>query len=123
MGERFPVEVKGYIRKADFVAHKLLGSLEIYQEVLFMSFACCCEDVRDESSQGLQYLGLRYMMHALYTLFYLVQCAYVKELSYADFLANEVHRHEEDLLVWGNAIKEMEFLLLDDLGNVVYERF
>lgn len=36
---------------------------------------------------------------------------------------NQDHRHVEDLLIWENIIKEMEFLLLADLNNVAYEQF
>ncbi|KAG5575357.1 hypothetical protein H5410_055491 [Solanum commersonii] len=50
----------------------------------------------------------RYMMHTLYTLFYLVQCAYDQELSHVDFLANEGDRHE-DLLVWEMQSRKWSF--------------
>lgn len=37
-------------------------------------------------------------MHTLYTLFYLVQCAYDQDMAYVDIPANEGHKHEDLLL-------------------------
>lgn len=37
--------------------------------------------------------------------------------QWADFMANEGHMHETDLLLWENVIKEMKFLLLAYLSS------
>lgn len=41
----------------------------------------------------------------------------------ADFLARECHNHEEAIIIWEVSLKEMEFLLLANSSNAVYERF
>lgn len=42
--------------------------------------------------------------------------------QYVGFLANEKHKHDEDLIMWENALKDMKFLLLTNLNDVAFGR-
>lgn len=48
---------------------------------------------------------------------------WMEENQYADFLAYEGHKHEEDMLNWKEPLKKMEFFFLVDSKHVAFERF